>query len=131
MNWNIIGHLADVLGIISFLLSAISLGLVRKIYTKAEMQKETYKKERNELLIHLRAIRENIWNDGLISPKIQDTLQTKVFEYQIKYLFISSPRCIFHAFRCTNLLRKGINDSNTQKIRQDISFLIARLSKKE
>lgn len=131
MNWDTISHIADALGIISFLLSVISLGLVRKIYAKAETQKEVYKAERNELLIHLVAIRENIWNDGLISPQIQDTLQSKVFEYQIKYLFISSPRCIFHAFRCTSLLRKGINNSNTQKIRQDISFLIARLSKKE
>lgn len=131
MNWNTISHFADVLGIFSFLLSAISLGLVRRLYAKAEMQREIYKEERNELLVHLMAIRENIWNDGLISPQIQDTLQSKVYEYQMKYLFISSPRCIFHAFRCTNLLRKGINNSNTQKIRQDVSFLIARLSKKE
>ena len=112
----------------SFLLS---LGIFRKIYTKAEIQKETYTEERDALLIHLKALQQNIWDDGLTSDKIQDTLQTKMFEYQMKYLFISSPRCIFHAFRCTHLLKNGITTSNTQKIRHDINFLIARLSKKE
>lgn len=128
MNWIILGHIADVFGIASFI---ISLGIFRKIYAKAENQKESYRAERNDLLKHLYAIQQNVWNDGLISVQIQDTLQTKVFEYQIKYLFISSPRCIFHAFRCTRLLKDGINESNTAKIRQDINFLIARLSKKE
>lgn len=128
MNWTAIGHIADILGIISF---ALSLGILRRIYAKTETQKDTYRTERKTLLSHLIAIRQNIWNDGLISTQIQDTLQTKVFEYQIKYLFISSPRCIFHAFRCTHLLKEGINESNMTLIRQDINFLIARLSKKE
>lgn len=128
MNWTTFGHIADILGIISFLLS---LGIFRKIYTKAEIQKTTYAEERDALLAHLIALQQNIWNDGLTSAEIQDTLQTKMFEYQMKYLFISSPRCIFHAFRCTHLLKNGITNSNTYKIRNDINFLIARLSKKE
>ena len=128
MNWTIFSRIADILGVISFLLS---LGILRKIYKKAEIQKETYAEERNTLLIHLKALRQNIWDDGLTSDKIQDTLQSKMFEYQLKYLFISSPRCIFHTFRCTYLLKNGINESNTRKIRNDINFLIARLSKKE
>lgn len=84
MNWTIFSRIADVLGVVSFLLS---LGIFRKIYAKAEIQKETYAKERDELLIHLRALQQNIWDDGLTSDKIQDTLQTKMFEYQMKYLF--------------------------------------------
>lgn len=128
MNWTILGRIADILGVASFLLS---LGILRKIYTKAEIQKKTYAEERDALLIHLKVLQQNIWDDGLTSDKIQDTLQTKMFEYQMKYLFISSPRCIFHAFRCTHLLKNGITTSNTQKIRHDINFLIARLSKKE
>lgn len=128
MNWKLISCIADILGIISFVLS---LGIFHKIYAKAATQKETYVKERSDLLNNLMAMRQNIWNDNLISMQIQDTLQTKVFEYQIKYLFISSPRCVFHAFRCTHLLKSGINETNTVKIRNDINFLIARLSKKE
>lgn len=128
MNWTILSRIADILSVISFF---ISIGIFQKIYSRSTFQKETYTVERTDLLEALLAIRENIWNDGLISDKIQDTLQTKVFEYQMKYLLISSPRCIFHTFRCTCLLKIGINDSNINKIRQDINFLIARLSKKE
>lgn len=128
MDWNIFGRIADILSIISFI---ISLGIFRKIYAKTETQKKTYNEERNDLLSHLLALQRNIWDDGLASIKIQDNLQVEIYKYQIKYLLISSPRCIFHAFRCTHLLKSGINESNTTKIRQDVNFLIARLSKKE
>lgn len=128
MNWTTFGQIADILSVVSFI---ISLGIFRKIYAKTEMQKKTYNKERNELLSHLLALQQNIWDDGLVSIRIQDQLQTEIFKYQIKYLLISSPRCIFHAFRCTHLLKKGIVEANSAKIRQDINFLIARLSKKE
>lgn len=128
MSWSTFGRIADILSVISFLLS---LGIFRRIYIKAETQKTTYAEERDTLLAHLIALQKNIWDDGLTSAEIQDTLQTKMFEYQMKYFFISSPRCIFHAFRCTHLLKNGIAPSNTTKIRNDINFLIARLSKKE
>ena len=128
MNWNTFGRFADILSVIIFI---ISLGIFRKIHAKTTMQKETYNQERTKLLSQLIALRLNIWEDGLTSPKTQDSLQENIFEYQLKYLFISSPRCIFHAFRCGHLLKAGITDSNTLKIRQDINFLIARLSKKE
>ena len=128
MSWSTFGRIADILSVISFLLS---LGIFRRIYIKAETQKTTYAEERDTLLAHLIALQKNIWDDGLTSAEIQDTLQTKMFEYQMKYFFISSPRCIFHAFRCTHLLKNGIAQSNTAKIRNDINFLIARLSKKE
>lgn len=128
MFWTILSYVSDILGIISFV---VSLKIFQKVSSKAMMQKETFKAERDDLLVTLQILRQNIWDDGLISVKIQDTLQTKMFEYQLKYLLISSPRCIFHAFRCTHLLKNGISDSNTNKIRNDINFLIARLSKKE
>ncbi len=128
MTWEIFGRIADVLGVISFF---VSLGIFQRIYAKAEMQKATYIKERKELFSHLKALQQNIWDDGLNTPQLQDALQTKMFEYQIKYFFISSPRCIFHAFRCSYLLKKGINHLNAPKIREDINYLLARLSKKE
>lgn len=131
MEWNIIAKIADILGIISFLISILSLGIIKKLYSKTIIQKESYNQEHQELLCYLSAIRQNIWDDGLITPKLQDVLQSKINEYQIKYFFISSPRCLYHAFRCTYLLKKGINNTNTNKIRQDINYLIARLSKKE
>ena len=53
MNWTILSRVADILGVVSFLLS---LGIFRKIYTKAEIQKETYTEERDALLIHLKAL---------------------------------------------------------------------------
>ena len=128
MFWTILGYVADILGIISFV---VSLGIFRKVSAKVTMQKEIYINERDALLRDLQILQQNIWDDGLTSEKIQDALRTAVMGYQIKYFYISSPRCLFHAYRCTKLLKLGISPENKTKIREDICFLIARLSKKE
>lgn len=128
MNWTILGHISDCLGILGFILS---LGIFRKLSAKTIMQKENYKAERKMLLDDLYILQQNIWDDGLTSTQLQDNLRTRIMEYQIKYFFISTPRCLHHAFRCTRLLKSGINPKTTLKIREDICFLLARLSKKE
>ena len=50
MNWIIIGHIADILGIVS---CVFSFRILHRVYAKTESQKETYRNERKELLIHL------------------------------------------------------------------------------
>ena len=92
MFWQYLSKIADILGIIGFAISLLSLNVVRKVYSNITVKKESYNQERLELIKHLSALQENIWSDNLTSIKIQDSLQTKVFEYQIKYFFISSPR---------------------------------------
>lgn len=128
MDWNVISHIADILGIASFF---VSFGIFRKIYKKTASQKSLYRQERQNLLVNLQALQQNMWCDLLRSPQLQSDLQKWVFEYQIKYLLISSPRCAFHAFRCSFLLGKPSTPSRYCKISTDINFLIARLTKKE
>ena len=128
MNWTIFGRIADILAVASFI---ISLGIFRKIIEKSQEQKERYSEEREKLLSSLSALQDSIWRDGLKSIKIQDNLQTLVYEYQQKYWLKSSPQCWFHTIRCIHILNLGISESNMPKIRQDINFLMARLTKKE
>ena len=121
MFWTTFSRICDILGFISFFLS---VGILKKVYAKAESQRESYKTEREELLYALIALRQNIWDDGLFTLSIQDKLQ-------MKYSLISSIRCSFHLYRCSHLLKSEITESSKRKIRQDLNFLIARLNKKE
>lgn len=128
MSWTTFSRICDILGFISFFLS---IGILKKVYAKTESQKETYKNEREELLCSIIALRQNIWDDGLLTSSIQDNLQSKIYEFQMKYSLISSLRCSFHLYRCSHLLKSEITEFSKRKIRQDINFLIARLNKKE
>ena len=128
MFWTTFSRICGILGFISFFLS---IGILKKVYAKAESQRESYKNEREELLYALIALRQNIWDDGLFTLSIQDKLQSKIYEFQIKYSLISSIRCSFHLYRCLHLLKSEITESSKRKIRQDLNFLIARLNKKE
>ena len=47
MFWTTFSRICDILGFISFFLS---VGILKKVYAKAESQRESYKTEREELL---------------------------------------------------------------------------------
>mgnify|MGYP000691830492 CR=1 FL=1 len=53
-----------------------------KSLRKTESQKETYKNEREELLCSIIALRQNIWDDGLLTSSIQDKLQSKYTNFK-------------------------------------------------
>lgn len=128
MNWTVLGRIADVLAILSFI---ISIGIFKKIYSRSIMQKETYIEERTNLLNHLSALQQNIWIDGIVSTKLQDQLETKIFEYRIKYWMISSLLCHIHIHKALKILNKEINRQSNAELHHHVNYLIARLSKKE
>lgn len=68
MLWDTIGHIADILGIASFILS---LGIIRQLYARAEFQKETYKAESGALLEHLIALQKIFGKMVLIHLKFR------------------------------------------------------------
>lgn len=131
MNWATIGHISDILGIVGFILSVISLIFSWSILSKVKRQKDQYKQERQSLFESLCAMRENIWNDKLTDIRIRDKLQTELHGYRMRYWMIVSPVCWYHLQRCIKLLSKDDFNKDSKTIRNDLNFLIARLTKKE
>lgn len=71
MFWTTFSRICDILGFISFFLS---VGILKKVYAKAESQRESYKTEREELLYALIALRQNIW-DTVVRSLAGSTIQ--------------------------------------------------------
>lgn len=131
MDWTIIGHVADALGIISFIFSTISLMLNVLIFSRLKQQKAVYTRNRKKLFEELSALRQNIWDDHIITDKTCDSLQTALSSMRQCFPMLLSPMCNYHIWRCTHLLKKDDFENNKMKIRADLNYLIARLSKKE
>lgn len=128
---NYIGLVADVMGILSFFISAITLLVSHTIFKNISRQQTEYNSERLELQLTLIALRQNIWDDDLSDISIRSKLRTELYKYRQKYWKISSLTCLWHIFRALQITRNGINSNNREKLCTSIDYLIARFSKQE
>lgn len=123
--------IADILGILSFLISVVVFIMSHSIFKYVSLQRQEYDDERTQLQSSLLALRNNIWKDNISGIKIRSKLRTELYTYLQKYWKISSPICLFHIFRALRICRKEYNDSEKEKLCESIDYLIARFNKKE
>ncbi|RHO59302.1 hypothetical protein DW091_06045 [Eubacterium sp. AM05-23] len=126
-----VGTIADIAGILSFLMSIVLFIISHSIFKNIEKQRSQYNNEREKLLSSLLALRQNVFEDDLCGLELISQIRTCIFEYQQKYWKISSIRCIVHSFKCLYRLKKGITEDNKRAICGNLDYLIARLKKKE
>ena len=128
---SLLSTIADILGILSFVISVIVFIMSHSIFKYVKTQQKEYNDERLQLQTSLIAIRNNIWKDNLTNLKIRSKLRTELYTYLQKYWKISSPFCLFHIFRSLKLCKKDFNDSEKEKLCMSIDYLIARFNVKE
>lgn len=131
MDWKFIGRAADIIGILGFICSAISLILNACILSRIKSQKNAYSQRRKKLYEELSSLREIIWTDKIITPKTCDSLHTALSSMRQCFPLLLSPVCNYHIWHCIHLLKKNDFDNNQSEIRAHLNFLIARLTKKE
>lgn len=123
--------IADILGILSFLMSVILFIISHSIFKYVKIQRKEYDDERTQLQTSLIALRNNIWKDNLTGLKIRSKLRTELYTYLQKYWKISSLFCLFHIFRSLRICRKDFTPKQKEKLCESIDYLIARFNKKE
>lgn len=126
-----LSNIADILGIVSCIMSFILFLMSRSIFRNISYQQKAYNEERLELQIALEALRQNIWDDNLSSLSIRSKLRTELYKYRQKYWKISSPLCILHICRGLRITQKGITQNNKEQLCDSIDYLIARFHKQE
>lgn len=131
MNWDGVSRIADVIGIIGFVFSVISLVFNILIFSRIKVQKNKYRKERKNIYDELCSLREVIWDDQIATAKIRDQLHTTLESIRQCFPLLLSVKCFFHIWHCIHLLKKDDFANNQSAIRYDLNYIIARLTKKE
>lgn len=127
-----LGVIADILTIISFILSAGAFVFSRSLFKNMQIQKKEYNSERLQIQTSLKALRKNIWDDNLDILKIRSKMRQELYSYFNKYWSILSPMCLFHLFRSINYSKKTIKDKKELEcFCISLDYLIAYLDKKE
>lgn len=124
--------IADIAGILSFIMSIVLFFISHSILKYSKQQRENYNKERFNIQSDLAALRDNILEDNLYTPQIRSRLRQAIYSYRIKYWFISFPFCLYHIQFSLFLIKKLPDDEKSrERLCEHLDYLIAKMDKKE
>lgn len=122
---------ADIIGIISFAISLITLCLSHSLFKNMAEQRQDYNEERFNIQSDLISLRDNIWKDNLDSLEIRSKLRQSLYSYRNRYWFIAFPYRLFHIQMSLHYIKGPIQSKNKEKLCNHIDYLIGNMDKKE
>ena len=129
MNWETLSIIADTVGIASFIVSVVIWFKFDRIKKDLLFQRKQYGKEQSEIKVKLMALRQNIYDDNLLSIHIISQVRTEILRFKKLYDLIIT-------FEDKKMVRKTMHTLNTKtiapaKLCKYLDYFIARLDKKE
>lgn len=126
-----LSNIADVLGILSFMMSIVLFVITNSIFRNVKFQRSEYAKEHLTLQTNLEALRQNIWDDSLDDIEIRSKLRTELFTYRQNYWKILSPVCHYRIYKSLFFIKTEIKPEDRESLCLNIDYLVARFSRKE
>ena len=80
-----LGTIADILGIVSFILTIVLLIYSEALRGEIEAQSEAYRDEQYNVRNQLIALRKNIWEDNLLNRRMISQIRTSLYTFRQKY----------------------------------------------
>ena len=125
-----LSNTADILGILSFLISILIWIKSDRIKKELTCQINNYKKEQSEIKIKLAALRENIYTDKIMTVHIKSQIRTEILRFKKLFSLIITFEDKIKIFLIMRILNKKC-DTDSIKLCQHLDYFIARLDKKE
>lgn len=131
INFDIISYIADILGILSFLGTAVLWVKSNTILKQIEREKSYYIDEQKAICRKLKTLRESIWKDDQRAYNINSRIRTELYTYKQNYSKLLSLRDRWLLFLFLRKLDLQITDKEVNKIVKHLDYFIARFSKRE
>lgn len=123
--------IADVVGILSFLLTITLLVRSETMRKEIESQRLDYKKEQKEIRQNLIALRSNVIDDNLLNQKVISDIRTQLFAFQQKFRRILNRNDKKHMKATLKILEKGPADIDSAPLCRELDYFVARFERKE
>jgi uncharacterized membrane protein YhiD involved in acid resistance len=127
----ILSEIADITGIISFIITVILIFLSNDIRKEISRQRRDYQNEQESIKNILMALRENIWSDNLLDIKIKSQIRTQLYSFQQKFKKLLSKNDKQHIRVTLIILDKDVEDISRDILCKELDYFIARFDKKE
>lgn len=126
---DVLGYIADITGILSFIISAILWWNFDRMKKELKSQYKDYRKEQKDIQTKLLALRDSLCLDGLTDLKTRSNLRIELHKYKINYNNIIGITAKGNMDKLIKMLES--ENINIEEACKYIDFLIARFDKKE
>lgn len=126
-----LSNIADVLGILGFILTIVLLIRSEAIRKELDSQRSDYQKEKKNIRAQITAVRDNVRNDGLeINLKIISDVRTNLLSFGQKFERLLTHDDKRHMANTLKMLKLCENIDRT-KLCAELDYFVARFDKKE
>ncbi|MCL2775235.1 MAG: hypothetical protein FWD71_18085 [Oscillospiraceae bacterium] len=134
MNWNsfwiIIGHISNILGILSVIISFglwLSFGKFKK---EIERQKIKYIEEQERILKNLTSIYESLFANDEKNDDVVSDLRKQIYSINKKFRKLMIHEDLKHIDAITKILRKDTDRLDFSGLRKDLDCIITAFAEK-
>ena len=126
-----LGTISDIIGILSFILSALTFFVSRSLLKHSTEQRKEYNRELIAIKTDLISLRDNIWKDNLDNLQVRSKLRQTLYSYRNRYWFIAFPFRLYHIQRSLAYIKKPIPEHKKEILCNHLDYLIGNMDKKE
>lgn len=123
--------IADVTGILGFLLTIALLVRSESMRREIEGQRADYKKEQKAIRENLMALRSNVIDDEILNNKVISDIRTQLFAYQQKFKRLLNRSDKKHMKITLKILDLDIGCIGSQSLCKELDYFVARFERKE
>lgn len=123
--------IADIIGIVSFLLTLVLLVRSEAIRKEIENQRIDYKNERKSIRKNLIALRSNVIDDNILNSKVVSDIRTELYSYQQKFQHLLSLNDKNHMKVTLKILETVPDEINKYELCRELDYFVARFERKE
>ncbi len=126
-----LGTLADIVGILSFILTIILLVRSERLRNEIVSQKIDYRNQQTKIVDRLTELRSCLQNNEPLSVKTISEIRLELYQCDISFQHILSSRDKKIVKQTINLLNEEFSEKLRKQLLSKLDYLCARFSKTE
>lgn len=126
-----LGVTADVVGILSFALTIVLLIRSESLRNEIESQRSEYQKGQKSIKVNMMALRDNVWEDQVLSLKIISEIRTQLYSFEHKFGRLLTRRDKRHLYVTLQMLDASVDSIDRGHLCRELDYFIARFERRE
>ena len=126
-----LGIVADITGILSFVLTIVLLIKSEAIRKELDAQRNEYKRDQKKIKVYMMALRDNVFLDQMLDLKIVSNIRTQLYSFEQKFARLLTRSDKQHLSNTLKILDGSLESIDKGELCRELDYFIARLERQE
>jgi len=127
----VLSAIADIIGIVSFVLTVVLLIRSEALRKEVEGQRADYEREQKNIRATLINLQKNVIDDNVLDLKVVSDIRKQLFSFQQKFKRLFSKKDKKRLKKTLTLLHAEPDNINKLDLSEQLDYFVARFERKE